>query len=105
MLTCLPVAEDEEVGEEHEETDRDICVLDGEVDDVDGGHVGDAEAAVHHHQLVQEGAGLLLQAEVDQGSVGGRHQHRGHPPQHLGHIICEQVAFAIITLQTLVFIK
>ena len=65
------------------------------MDDVDGGHVCDAEAAVHHHQLVQEGAGLLLQAEVDQGSVGGRHQHRGHPPQHLGHIICEQVAFAI----------
>ena len=80
LLTCLPIAEDEEVGEEHEETDRDVCVLDGEVDDVDGGHVGDAEAAVHHHQLVQEGAGLLLQAEVDQGSVGGHHQHRGHPP-------------------------
>ena len=83
LLTCLPITEDEEVGEEHEETDRDICVLDGEVDDVDGGHVCDAEAAVHHHQLVQEGAGLLLQAEVDQGSVGGHHQHRGHPPQHL----------------------
>ena len=68
------------MGEEHEETDGDVCVLDGEVDDVDGSHVGDAEAAVHHHQLVQEGAGLLLQAEVDQGSVGGHHQHRGHPP-------------------------
>ena len=94
-----------EVGEEHDEADRDVCVLDAEVDDVDGGHVGDAEAAVHHHQLVQEGAGLLLQAEVDQGSVGGHHQHRGHLPQHLGQIICEQVPFAIITLQTLVFIK
>ena len=53
-LTCLPVAEDLEVGEEHEEADGDVGVLDGEVDDVDGGHVGDAEAAVHHHQLVQE---------------------------------------------------
>ena len=48
-----------EVGEEHDEADRDVCVLDAEVDDVDGGHVGDAEAAVQHHQLVQEGAGLL----------------------------------------------
>ena len=48
-----------EVGEEHDEAHRDVCVLDAEVDDVDGGHVGDAEAAVHHHQLVQEGAGLL----------------------------------------------
>ena len=59
-LTCLPVAEDLEMGEEHEEADRDVGVLDAEVDHFDGDHVGDAEAAVQHHQLVQEGAGLLL---------------------------------------------
>ena len=88
-LTCLPVAEDLEVGEEHEEADGDVGVLDGEMDDVDIGHVDDAEAAVQHHQLVQEGAGLLLQDEVDQRRVGGDHQHRGHPPQHLAHT-CER---------------
>ena len=61
-LTCLPVAEDLEMGEEHEEADRDVGVLDAEVDDVDGEHVGDTEAAVQHHQPVQEGAGLVLQS-------------------------------------------
>ena len=71
------------MGEEHEEADGDVGVLDAEVDGVDGGHVDNAEAAVQHHQLVQEGAGLLLQGEVDQRRVGGNHQHRGHPPQYL----------------------
>ena len=61
-LTCLPVAVDVVMGEEHEEADRDVSVLDAEVDDFDGDHVGDTEAAVQHHQLVQESAGLLLQS-------------------------------------------
>ena len=61
-LTCLPVAEDLEMGEEHEEADRDVGVLDAEVDDFDGDHVGDTEAAVQHHQPVQEGARLVLQS-------------------------------------------
>ena len=102
-LTCLPVAEDLEVGEEHEEADGDVGVLDGEMDDVDGGHVDDAEAAVQHHQLVQEGAGLLLQDEVDQRRVGGDHQHRGHPPQHLGQTcvscVCFVFGFVLLLLQ------
>ena len=50
------------MGEEHDKADGDIGVLDADVDEVDGGHVDDAEAAVQHHQLVQEGAGLLLQS-------------------------------------------
>ena len=50
------------MGEEHEEAERDVSVLDAEVDDFDGDHVGDTEAAVQHHQLVQESAGLLLQS-------------------------------------------
>ena len=50
------------MGEEHEEADRDVGVLDAEVDDFDGDHVGDTEAAVQHHQPVQEGARLVLQS-------------------------------------------
>ena len=50
------------MGEEHDKADGDIGVLDADVDEVDGGHVDDAEAAVQHHQLVQESAGLLLQS-------------------------------------------
>ena len=83
-----------DMGEEHEEADGDVGVLDAEVDGVDGGHVDNAEAAVQHHQLVQEGAGLLLQGEVDQRRVGGDHQHRGHLPQHLGPN-CEQATSSL----------